>query len=322
MNPTTAVTVYQGDGLASYNFGALHPFGPRRHSAFVEKFQQLGLQQLTRVLAPVMGTEEQLLSFHTAEYVNKVKRLSKLGHGLLDCGDTPAFPGVYEAALTVVGTTMDGVKRLMQGETRRVFTPIGGLHHARRDTAAGFCVFNDCGIAIELLRQQYGVKRVAYIDIDAHHGDGVFYSFSDDVDVCFADIHEDGRYLYPGTGYAEETGEGAAKGSKLNIPMKPGATDADFMREWQRVEQFVAQAEPEFILLQAGADSLGGDPITHLQFTAKAHYHATQQLCHLADKLGHGRVLVMGGGGYDLHNLADAWCAAVQALVDSSHGPA
>lgn len=321
MNSTTAVTVYQGEALARYHFGATHPFGPKRHAAFVEKFQQLGLQQLTRVLEPVMGSDEQLLSFHTAEYISKVKKLSKSGIGFLDGGDTPAFSGVYEAGLTVVGTTLDGVKRIMQGDTRRVFTPIGGLHHAQRSSAAGFCVFNDCGIAIELLRKQYGIQKVAYIDIDAHHGDGVFYSFSDDVDLCFVDMHEDGRYLYPGTGYAEETGEGAAKGSKLNIPMKPGATDADFMREWQRAEHFVAQAKPEFILLQAGADSLAGDPITHLQYSAKAHYHATQQLCRLADNLGHGRVLVMGGGGYNLHNLADAWCAAVQALVDSVRSP-
>jgi acetoin utilization protein AcuC len=322
MNPATAVTVYQGAALASYNFGAQHPFGPQRHDAFVEKFEQLGLQQLTRVLAPVLGTEAQLLSFHTAEYVTKVKMLSKLGHGLLDCGDTPAFPGVYEAALTVVGTTLDGVQRIMQGETRRVFNPIGGLHHARRDSAAGFCVFNDCGIAIELLRKQYGVKRIAYVDIDAHHGDGVFYSFIDDVDLCFADIHEDGQYLYPGSGSADETGEGAAHGTKLNIPMPPGAGDAEFMREWQRVERFVTQTKPEFILLQAGADSLGGDPITHLRYTSKAHAHAAQQLCRLADKIGHGRVLVMGGGGYDLNNLANAWCAVVRALVDSVASPA
>ena len=112
----------------------------------------------------------------------------------------------------------------MHGECRRAFVPIAGLHHAARDRAAGFCVFNDCGVAIELLKRA-GLKRIAYVDIDAHHGDGVFYAFEDDPAVIFADLHEDGRYLYPGTGMAEEIGKGAARGMKLNVPLPPGADD-------------------------------------------------------------------------------------------------
>jgi acetoin utilization protein AcuC len=198
-----------------------------------------------------------------------------------------------------------------------VLLPIAGLHHARRDSAAGFCVFNDPGVIIETLREQYGIKRIAYVDIDAHHGDGVFYAFEDDPDLIFADIHEDGRFLYPGTGFAHETGKGAAKGSKLNIPMLPGADDRAFHQAWPQLEEFVRAAKPEMILLQAGADSIKGDPITHMQFTPAAHAHAARRLCALADEFCQGRIIAMGGGGYNRTNLALAWSAVMQALLES-----
>jgi acetoin utilization protein AcuC len=314
------VCVYLGEALASYNFGATHPFGPQRHAAFAEEFHQQGLDSQVDVLAPVLGDESQLLSFHTPDYVAKVKAMSKQGNGMLDCGDTPAFPGMYEAALHVVGTTLDAVRRVMQGEYTRAFTPIAGLHHARRDTAAGFCIFNDCGIAIEMLRKQYHIDRVAYVDMDAHHGDGVFYSFEDDPDLCFIDLHEDGRYLYPGTGAESETGRGAAIGTKLNIPMPMYANDEYFLQAWAQVETFLRQARPQFILFQCGADSVRGDPITHLHYSSEAHGHAAARLCQLADELCEGRLVAMGGGGYALANLSQAWCAVVKSLVEHT-GP-
>jgi acetoin utilization protein AcuC len=195
-----------------------------------------------------------------------------------------------------------------------VFVPIAGLHHARRDRAAGFCVFNDIGVAIETLRAVHGVRRIAYVDIDAHHGDGVFYSFEEDPDLIFADIHEDGHYLYPGSGFVQETGRGRAQGTKLNIPMPPGADDTAFRRVWPQVEEFVRAGQPEFILLQAGADSIAGDPITHLQFSPQTHGYAAARLVSLADELCLGRLLATGGGGYNRANLAAAWCEVVQAL--------
>ena len=130
-------------------------------------------------------------------------------------------------------------------------------------------MFNDCGVAVEMLRRNHGLKRIAYVDIDAHHGDGVFYGFESDPDLIFADIHEDGRYLYPGTGSADEIGRGAAAGTKLNMPVPPGADDAVFDAEWPRVLAHLRKYEPEFILLQSGADSVEGDPITHMRFTAE-----------------------------------------------------
>ena len=204
----------------------------------------------------------------------------------------------------------------MPGEAARAFVPIAGLHHAGRDHAAGFCVFNDCGVAIEYLRDKHGLQRIAYVDIDAHHGDGVFYGFEDDPDLIFADIHEDGRYLYPGTGAASETGKGRAAGTKLNIPLPPGAGDTEFDEVWPAVMSHLRAARPEFIIMQCGADSLEGDPITHLRFTENAHARAAADLCRLADEQCNGRIVGTGGGGYNRHNLARAWTRVVQAFAE------
>lgn len=311
------VCVTIGAALARYGFGHGHPFGPDRMDAFWNEARRPGLDRRVSVCAPAQATQEEIERFHTHEYVERVKAQSQTGRGFLDYGDTPAFPGVYQAAATVAGSALDAMRRIMRGECLRAFVPIAGLHHARRDTAAGFCVFNDCGVVIETLRAEYGVKRIAYVDIDAHHGDGVFYAFEGDPEVFIADLHEDGRYLYPGTGAAHEIGTGKAAGTKLNIPMPPGATDQDFIAAWPRVERFLRDARPEFIILQCGADSLADDPITHLRYSREAHRHAAASLCEIAEECCEGRLLALGGGGYTRANLAAAWTAVVQALVES-----
>jgi len=312
----TPVCVYIGNELARYGFGEGHPFGPDRLGAFWSQAQASGLDERVIQCAPVSVGQDVIERFHTPDYVARVIRQSVSGTGYLDGGDTPAFPGIYEAACFVVGSVLGAIERILNGECRHAFVPIAGLHHARRDSAAGFCVFNDCGIAIETLRIQHGLQRIAYVDIDAHHGDGVFYSFEEDPDLAFADLHEDGRFLYPGTGREEETGVGDARGTKLNIPMPPEAGDEQFYPAWERVETFIERQCPEFILFQCGADSIAGDPITHLRYTPAAHRHAAQRLQYLAEKHCQGRLLAMGGGGYNRGNLALAWTAVVNALLE------
>lgn len=314
---STDTCVYIGDELARYGFGQGHPFGPDRLDAFWKQAQASGLDARITRCVPVSADRDSLERFHTREYVDRVIRQSETGTGYLDLGDTPAFPGVYEAACYVVGSVLDAVKRLQAGECRHALVPIAGLHHARRDSAAGFCVFNDCGIAIETLRQVYGLQRIAYVDIDAHHGDGVFYAFENDPELMIADLHEDGRFLYPGTGSAEETGRGAAQGTKLNIPMPPAAGDDAFREAWGRVESLVETFRPEFILFQCGADSIAGDPITHLAYTPAAHRHAAAGLCRLAERHCSGRLLAMGGGGYNRQNLALTWSAVLETLIEN-----
>ncbi|MEJ2344899.1 MAG: acetoin utilization protein AcuC [Gammaproteobacteria bacterium] len=308
--------LFLGEALSTYHFGAGHPFGPQRYPAFVQEAQRRGLTERVAVRPPAVATRAELERFHAPGYVQDVEQRSRDGAGFLDCGDTPAFVGAYEAAAAVVGTTLAGVRLIMDGSCRRAFNPIGGLHHARRDRAAGFCVFNDCGVAVESLRADYGIERIAYVDIDAHHGDGVYYAFEADPGVFVMDLHEDGHYLYPGTGSRGETGVGAAAGTKLNIPLPPGAGDPEFLAAWERVEAFLADHPPAFILFQCGADSLEGDPITHLRYSQAAHAHAATRLCQIADVVCGGRVLAMGGGGYNTANLARAWCAVLSAFVE------
>ena len=309
------VAVYLGEALASYGFGENHPFGLDRMGVFVDRYRQLQLDSQVQELPPVMATQAEIERFHSHDYVKRVKHFSKIGSGYLDNGDTPAFSGVYESAATVVGTSLQAIQDIMAGRLRQAFIPIAGLHHARRESASGFCVFNDCGVVIETLFSEYALQRVAYVDIDAHHGDGVFYAFEQEPRLLFADIHEDGQFLYPGTGSIDETGRGKAKGMKLNLPVPPYAKDDVFDVYWDRIEAYLNQHRPEFILLQAGADSIAGDPITHLQFSTHAHYKATQRLCHLADRFAQGRLLVMGGGGYNRRNIAMAWTSVVSALL-------
>jgi len=312
------VLLYVGDALGKYGFPNGHPFGPDRQDAFWKETLKQGLDKSARLAAPRVATREEIERFHTVDYVGRVDELSELGAGSIDYGDTPAYPGVYAASAAVVGSALEGLERVMSGDIYRTFQPIGGLHHARRDNGAGFCVFNDCGVVIDTLREQYGVKRVAYVDIDVHHGDGLYYPYEHDPDVFVADIHEDGRFLYPGTGDADETGKGDAEGTKLNIPMQPGSTDKIFMREWERVRDFLRRFKPEFIVFQCGADSLAGDPLAHLQYTPAAHAHAARSLCELANEFADGRIMGFGGGGYNRNNLALAWNAVLDEFIRGS----
>lgn len=310
------VLVIADEPLGRYGFPDGHPFGTDRQAAFLREFRARGLDVRTTAGESRPATEAELLRFHTPAHVALVRERSQAGAGFLDAGDTPAVRGIFEAASQVVGASLTAAAALMEGRARRAFVPIGGLHHATRGQAAGFCVFNDIGVVIETLRAA-GLKRIAYVDVDVHHGDGVYYPYEDDPAVIFADTHEDGRYLYPGTGAAEETGAGAARGCKLNLPLAPGSTDAQFDIAWAQALQHVARHEPEFIVLQCGADSIGGDPLAHLQLTPACHARAARDLCQLADALGHGRVLGLGGGGYNRDNLAAAWSGVVRAMIES-----
>jgi acetoin utilization protein AcuC len=308
--------LFVSPGLGRYGFPEGHPLSVDRQGAFLHAARLRGLDRKA-LFADAPGAPAQAIErFHTAQYVERVIDASRRGSGFLDYGDTPAFPGCYEVAAQVVGAALEGARRIMAGEARRSFQPIGGLHHARRGSAAGFCVFNDPGVLIETLRALHGVRRIAYVDIDVHHGDGVFYEFEEDADLVCADIHEDGQFLYPGTGAAHETGRGAAEGTKLNLPLAPGADDVAFLRAWEKAERFLDAARPEFFILQCGADGLAGDPLAHLQLTAAAHAHAARRLVSLAERHARGRLMAFGGGGYDLGNLSSAWCAVLEALVE------
>jgi acetoin utilization protein AcuC len=318
MVPAPEVLLCTGEPLRRYGFPDGHPLSVDRQQAFLDEALRRGLTGGVRRLAPRVAAADELLGFHTGAYIERVMRGSTLGEGFLDYGDTPCFPGIFEAAGAVAGTALDALSQVAAGEALRSFQPIGGLHHARRDAAAGFCVINDVGIVVERLRRDHRVQRIAYVDIDVHHGDGVFYAYEDDADLIVVDIHEDGRFLYPGTGHASERGIGRGEGRKLNLPLQPGATDADFLRAWGEAEEFLRAQRPQFVLLQAGVDSLRGDPLAHLALTPRSHALVTARLCRLANELCQGRLMVFGGGGYDLGNIAQGWSTVLEELLRGS----
>ena len=313
--PNSSVAVSAGAQLADYHFGEQHAFGPLRHQAFLDGMKQLDLNDQVDWLDPVQCHLQALLTFHTVEYIEKVKQCLSDGIGYLDYGDTPARKGIYQAASTVVGSVIDMVDRIIDGQYRRGFVPIAGLHHAYRDHCSGFCVFNDCAIAMERLRQKYQLQKILYVDIDAHHGDGVFYNYESDINISVIDFHEDGQFLYPGTGDADETGSGPAKGSKMNCPMPMYANDENFSQQWQIAENFIRSIEPEFIILQCGADAMKGDPITHLEYSTKSYQLAAQSLSNMADEFCQGKLIALGGGGYNMENISKAWPIVVQAML-------
>jgi acetoin utilization protein AcuC len=307
--------VVKGDGLLRYSFPPPHPFNSARAVRFWDLLGKLELGEIT--VEPELADEGTIELFHDKEHVEFVRKASTLGYGYLDEGDTPAFKGVLEAAELTVGSTLSCVEQVLGGKADHGFNPVGGLHHARRDRSAGFCVFNDIGVAIETLRKE-GVQRILYVDIDVHHGDGVFYPFEYDRDVFIFDVHEDGRFLYPGTGKELETGEGRAEGTKMNVPLLPGEGDERMKDILPRLEEFAIRAAPEFVILQCGADSLAGDPIGGLAFSEKFHSSVAKVLHEVAHSACKGRLVALGGGGYDPNNCARAWSSVVRELVSSA----
>lgn len=312
------ICIIYGENSLRYSFPQGHPFGRGRSESFIELFRQdtLASSRRIKIVEPILASEDTLLAFHTREYVDFVKKASALGYGTLDQGDTPAFKGIFEAASYVVGSTLLALDLIVRGVVDHGFVPVGGLHHARRGMAGGFCVFNDAALAISVARKKYGLKRILYVDIDAHHGDGVFYEYYDDPEVFIVDIHEDGKFLYPGTGRADETGSNKAEGTKLNIPLKPGAGDEEFGDALRGAEQFIRDSRPHLILFQCGSDGLKNDPITHLGYTPEAHRFAAKLLHKLSHESCNGRIIGMGGGGYNPDNTAKAWMAVVSTLCE------
>ena len=310
------VGVSYGPASELYSFPGGHPLNNSRTKLFAESLKESAVSSSAKfsIVEPIKGQEDDLLKFHTKEYVEFVKESSVSGQGYLDYGDTPSFKGVFEASLYTVGSSVFGLEQIVAGEYDHFFNPVGGLHHARKDRAGGFCVFDDCAIAISKALNDYGVKQVAYVDIDAHHGDGVYYGFENDPRIIIGDIHEDGRYLYPGTGTANETGKGEARGTKLNIPLSPGSGDKEFFEAFDAVFEFIESARPEFIFFQCGADGLRGDPLTHLSYSARAHVYASRKLHDLSHDVCDGRLLAMGGGGYNADNVRDAWMGVINEL--------
>jgi len=304
MTGTTAF-IYHPDYL-KYQFGPTHPFKPIREKYTLDTLRKLKVFDGKAVYyEPQPATDEDLLTVHSEEYVQFVKKMYENGHEYLDGGDTPAIRGLYEGALSVVGGSMLGAKLVMDGDVTHAFNPGGGLHHANRDAASGFCVFNDIAIAARFLQKNYGLKRIAIIDIDGHHGNGtqdIFY------DEPILKISSQRVGIFPGTGYVDEMGVGAGEGYSVNIPLSRGTGDDDYLYAFNEIVPPLIEAyRPEIIINQFGVDGHYEDPLVGLALTTKTYEEVAKAVHNLAHKYSDGRLLLLGGGGYNIHNTTRCW---------------
>jgi len=299
------------DSVLKYDFGRDHPFKIHRvkmaKDLLSRSFQDLHVEP------PRDATRSEAELFHEPGYLDLVKRFSAAGTGFLDGGDTPAFKGCYEASLIVVGATLRAVEMVLGGEYAHAVSFAGGLHHAGRGNASGFCIMNDCAVALARLRGLLG--RVAYIDLDAHHGDGVMYGFYSDPGVINVDVHQDGRTLFPWTGSHLESGSGEARGTKLNIPLPPGSADDLLLSLFEEFAMpLLEEKKPEFLIVQCGADGLKGDPLASLSFTLHGYLRVIEMLHDFSHRACRGRLVLVGGGGYNPEAAADCWAVEYAAI--------
>ena len=314
---TTTAIIYS-DEWRHFDYGREHPLRMERLGLTWRLMEAYGLTALpgAKVLAPEAAQLEQIARFHTREYIEILRAVSGgdwVPHAArygLGPGDNPIFPGLWEAAQLAAGGSLLAARLVAGGEVDRAFHFAGGLHHAMPGRASGFCYVNDAVLAIMNLRGR-GL-RVAYVDIDAHHGDGVQFAFYDDPTVLTISTHERGDRLFPGTGFVAEMGEGEGLGYSVNVPLQPLTDDSVYHEAFEAVvPPLVTAFKPDALVIQLGIDSHRTDPLTHLSLTVQGFTRAVRRLLPLAP-----RVVALGGGGYDLANVARAWTAAWAAMND------
>jgi len=311
-----AALIYS-DRLLGYDFGPAHPLRPIRLKMTCELIGACGLLDNpgSRLLDPRPAAEHEILAAHDPDYVEAVRRLSvdpSAGIGSrfgFDSSDNPAFPGMFEASCLYSGASAHAAGLVAGAETRIVFSISGGLHHAHRARASGFCVFNDPVIAIHRLLEKF--ERVAYIDIDAHHGDGVQEAFYDTDRVLTISIHESGQWLFPGTGSVDEVGSGRGRGCSVNIPLAPFSGDWELERAFEQVIlPVIDRFSPQVIVAQLGVDGHAGDPIAHLVYTSHGWLAALRRVMDFGLP-----IVALGGGGYDVRTVARLWTLAYADML-------
>jgi acetoin utilization protein AcuC len=323
-----AVIVHDA-ALESYGFGGEHPFNPLRLRLTLELCRDLGLLEDYPLTPSEPATDADLTTVHSLTYVRMVQqagrgaaRLLRLLDYGLGSGDNPVFPDMHEACARVVGGVLESCRLVMGGDAAHAMCISGGLHHALRSQASGFCVYNDAGVAIARLKEERPGIRVAYVDTDAHHGDGVQWMFFEDPDVLTVSIHESGRYLFPGTGEVQEKGTGEGKGYSVNVPLLPYTDDDSFISTFEAVVPEALRAfEPDLIISQNGCDAHKLDPLTHLSATTRLYEHVPAAIHDLAHELCEGRWVATGGGGYDIWRVVPRAWSALWATVSHQELP-
>lgn len=313
-----------GEGYLGYDFGE-HPMSPVRLDLTVSLAGSLGVLDRLTILAPEPAAEQQLRTVHSAEYLAAVRAASKdpgyLGFGL-GSADNPVFDGMFDAAALIAGGSAQAALQVWHGHAEHAVNIAGGLHHAMHGSAAGFCVLNDVVLAIRVLLAA-GAQRVAYVDIDVHHGDGVQAAFYDDPRVLTISMHQDPRTLYPGTGLASEVGSGSAAGTAINLALPPGTSDDGWLRAFHAVVPgAVGSFRPQVLVTQCGCDTHHEDPLADLALTVDGQRAAYAALHELAHRSADGRWLALGGGGYGvLRCVPRAWTHLLAELAGQPVSP-
>ncbi|MGH3980065.1 MAG: acetoin utilization protein AcuC [Pseudonocardiaceae bacterium] len=322
---TTPAAVVWDETFLGYDLGGQHPLDPVRLDLTMRLARSLGVLEGIEPLPPVVRSDEQLLAVHSAGYLEAVKAAPTsavaVGHGL-GTADNPVFERMHEASALVAGGSALAAELLVSGRARRAVNIAGGLHHAMRDRASGFCVYNDCVVAIRQLLDS-GMERIAYVDIDVHHGDGVQVAFADDPRVLTISLHQHPLTLFPGTGHSREIGGPGAEGRAVNVPLPPGTGDSSWLRAFHAVVPGLLRAfAPEALVTQHGADTHAEDPLADLTLSVDGQRAAHRALRELAEHTAGGRWLALGGGGYSLFRVVPrSWTHLLATMLDRDVDP-
>lgn len=311
------VRVVWGEELTAYDFGPQHPMNPIRLDLTARLCRALGVFDAPglEVVAPSMpgGNDDFLSWVHRADYIDAVRAASAdpasadSSYGL-GTEDDPAFVGMHESSALIAGSTVRIAQDVWRGEIDHGVNFCGGLHHAMAASASGFCIYNDAALGIQWLLDN-GAERVAYVDIDVHHGDGVERAFWNDPRVLTISLHETGRVLFPGTGFPGDIGGPDARGSAVNVALAPGTRDASWLRALHAVVPSLVRAfDPDVLVTQQGCDSHYADPLAHMALSLDAQRTAYTTLHDLAHEVADGKWIALGGGGYELIDVVPrAW---------------
>jgi len=312
--------VYPYSGkLLQYEFSKTHPLKPERLRLTFELSKMVGLIDRVELTDPALATREDLEMFHSPDYIDAVVACAtdtrinaRYGLGI---ADNPIFPEIYDAARGYVGATLDAADRILRGASR-AFVISGGLHHAQRSEASGFCIFNDIVLAIMRIQKKKPC-RVLYFDFDAHHADGVQNAFYRSKDVLTISIHQTGKTLFPGTGFVYETGAGDGVGYAVNIPLLPGSGSPELKRTFDEiVVPLMERFRPNLLVTQLGVDAHYMDPLANLAFTTQGYEHVLLKLRKLSSDICDMGWLATGGGGYHVVNVARLWTLFLADLLD------
>jgi acetoin utilization protein AcuC len=315
--------IWIGEEGPLYNHGSQHPLRPARVVLTRELIHAYGLIDGVRVRETPgrPASDEEIMLVHTGPYIEAVRSAGHYEHGDwvrygFGPGDNPIFADMHEASARVVGSTLAATEAVWSGRAEHAFNPAGGLHHAMPARASGFCVYDDPAVAIRWLLDR-GADRIAYVDVDVHHGDGPQAIFYDEPRVLTISIHEDGRFLFPGTGSVDEMGRGDALGTKVNVPMMPYTGDASWLWSFKEIViPLVTHWKPDVLVTQLGCDTHHSDPLANMNLTTAAYRETAAMLHRLAHDAAGGRWIATGGGGYQWANVVPrAWTIYFAEMV-------